>query len=324
MKHLKILIIISLFIGIINPSFASVENLDYQRESIYNVNIDDSVDYTMNLVMSNSDIESINCSGVLIEEGVMVHFSKITFSVWDVNWGVYHFMPFTETIDIDMRDTILFPGSAIASKWIDQGDNIQKFTITAYVGNISLAPAQRYFFKIYFHADNFAGNQPLGQNSITFDVTEKYEVNEGLKVIHIIVPTPKGNYSKNRLIVNLPQDTYHWSDSVFAYPNYDYIEFNNGRTSMAWDLKKLMQDNNNINQKIISLSYKIHENEIKKDLENATFTSLAYSNQSLEYAKKADYWGKIALIIAIISIPSAIWSSRNFIKWIKEKISNLH
>lgn len=221
-----------------------------------------------------------------------------------------------------MIDKILFPGAAITFNWMDEGNNTHNFRLNAYAGNITLSPGQRYYLKIYFHAENFAGNQPPGKNYINMGINDNYDVSKGLKTIHIITTVSESNLSKDRLIVNLPQDPYHWSDSVAAYPSYDYIESNSGRTSMVWDFKNLIQNNININQRIITISYKLHEDEIKKDLENATFISLAYSNQSLEYARKADYWGEIALIIAIVSIPSAIWSSRDFIKWIIEKWNN--
>jgi hypothetical protein len=112
------------------------------------------------------------------------------------------------------------------------------------------------------------------------------------------------------LKVNLPNDPYYWEEILDTFPKDDYrASFGRGYTAEWW-----FKAGSSYTSPII-IDYKIHPDTIRRDLDNSTMTSL-------EYAKKADFWGYIALVIAIISIPSVIWSSRDFIKWIKEKINN--
>ncbi len=110
--------------------------------------------------------------------------------------------------------------------------------------------------------------------------------------------------------VNLPNDPYYWEEILDTFPKDDYrTSFGRGE-SVEWRYKA-----DSSYSGPILIRYKIHPDPIKRDLDNATMNSL-------EYAKKAEYWGNVALVIAIISIPSVIWSSRDFIKWVKEKINN--
>ncbi len=114
--------------------------------------------------------------------------------------------------------------------------------------------------------------------------------------------------------VNLPNDPYYWDEILDTFPKYDYrTSFGRGE-SVEWYYKP----NSNWMSPII-INFKIHPDPIKLDLDKATM-------KSLEYAKKADFWGFIALIIAIISIPGIYSRGQaligKFKEWIMEKWKN--
>lgn len=112
-------------------------------------------------------------------------------------------------------------------------------------------------------------------------------------------------YTDVLIKVNLPNDPYYWDEILDAKPKYDYrTTFGRGE-SVEWWYK---EDKDRTD--LIFIDYRIHPDPLKKDLDNATITSL-------DYAERADTWGLIALIIAIVSLP---W--KKIQKWLIEKINN--
>lgn len=138
-------------------------------------------------------------------------------------------------------------------------------------------------------------------------------VGDHSKFILYPVPFPK-NFQSIIIRVNLPNNPYYWEEILDTYPKYDYrTSFGRGE-SIEWSYN---ENSNMINP--ILIDYRIHPDQTKLDLDKATMNSL-------EYAKKADFWGSIALIIAIISIPG-IYSRvqvliGKFKEWIMEKWNN--
>ena len=118
---------------------------------------------------------------------------------------------------------------------------------------------------------------------------------------------PFKEYKDFTIRVNLPNDPYYWDELISANPIYTYRTPYGRGESVEWIYKE-----NEKKTDVITIYYRIHPDPIKEALDNATISSL-------EYAKKAEYLGNIALVIAILSIPSVFWSSRDLIEWIKEK-----
>lgn len=117
-------------------------------------------------------------------------------------------------------------------------------------------------------------------------------------------------YSDFIVRVNLPNDPYFWAENLDTIPKYDYRSIFGRGESMEW-----WYDGTETHTDSIYIDYLIHPDPLKKALDNATVSSL-------KYAEKAEFLGNIALLIAIISIPSVIWSSRDLLKWIEEKRKN--
>lgn len=112
-------------------------------------------------------------------------------------------------------------------------------------------------------------------------------------------------YSSFIVRVNLPNNPYYWTEILDATPKYDYRSVFGRGESIEW-----WYNGTETRTDLILIDYRIHYDPLKKDLDNATITSL-------DYAEKADRWGFIALIIAIVSFP---WEK--IIKWLIEKINN--
>ncbi len=102
--------------------------------------------------------------------------------------------------------------------------------------------------------------------------------------------SPNLTFKSFNIIVNLPNEPNYWSTLVDVSPRYNYRSISGRGETFEWNYNSLYNSTD-----FISLDYEIHRDVIKDDLDNAT-------KISVEYAKRAEDLGKIAVIVGLIPI----------------------
>lgn len=292
-KFIKILVFLLLVLSCVGSAFAynNTLEIDAQRTEVYNVGVDGSLDYTMNMVYSNSNDELVKWPTAIFSQVTALRINTVTMSAWDAKWGLYQFDSTIRTSDYGA--TGLVPGTARLCKYPMPNSSYFVFSLIANIGELEFPPQRRYVFTEHLTARNFT--QIESQNELLY-YPNQVQTNSFpdfcsgfyyFEIIGMSIHQLDGvNLSKNTLIVTMPQDSYYYSDSIQTYPYYDSIMVSpNGKTSLVWDLTKM---SSNMDDRKIVVRFKIKENELKKDLDEATMNSL--------------YLGRIALIISLISL----------------------